>query len=65
VRAGAARIAAVVWSVLALALVLAASASASAGLVTLPDGRRIYMECRGSGSPTVILESGAGNGGDI
>jgi pimeloyl-ACP methyl ester carboxylesterase len=51
--------------VLALALVLAASASASAGLVTLPDGRRIYMECRGSGSPTVILESGAGNGGDI
>jgi pimeloyl-ACP methyl ester carboxylesterase len=52
---------------LALALVLAASASASAsaGLVTLPDGRRIYMECRGSGSPTVILESGAGNGGDI
>jgi len=50
---------------LALALVLAASASASAGLVTLPDGRRIYMECRGSGSPTVILESGTGNGGDI
>jgi pimeloyl-ACP methyl ester carboxylesterase len=50
---------------LAPVLVLTASASASAGLVALPDGRRIYMECRGSGSPTVILESGAGNGGDI
>ena len=63
--AGPGRIATVVWSALALALVLAASASASAGLVTLPDGRRIYLECRGSGSPTVILESGAGNAGDI
>ena len=63
--AGPGRIAAVVWSALALALVLAASASASAGLVTLPDGRRIYLECRGSGSPTVILESGGGNAGDI
>ena len=66
VRAGPGRIAAVVWSALALApSSLAASASASAGLVTLPDGRRIYLECRGSGSPTVILESGGGNAGDI
>jgi len=44
---------------------VAVSASASAGLVALPDGRRIYLECRGSGSPTVILGSGAGNGADI
>jgi pimeloyl-ACP methyl ester carboxylesterase len=28
-------------------------------------GRKIYLECRGHGSPTVILESGAGAWGDI
>ena len=29
------------------------------------DGRRLFLECRGSGSPTVILQSGFGNAGDI
>ena len=42
----------------------AAEASAAlddfAGLVELPSGRKIYLECRGEGSPTVILESGGG-----
>ena len=29
-----------------------------AGLVEIGDGRKMFLECRGSGSPTVILESG-------
>src|SRR5438552_1903214 len=32
-----------------------------AGLVAIGDGRKMYLECRGSGSPTVILESGYRN----
>src|SRR5207237_4636304 len=32
-----------------------------AGLVETGDGRKMYLECRGSGSPTVILESGYRN----
>jgi len=35
-----------------------------AGLVDI-GGRSLYLECRGSGSPTVILEAGAGNNGQI
>lgn len=27
-------------------------------LVALPDGRRMFLDCRGSGSPTVLLEGG-------
>ncbi len=37
----------------------------AAGLVDIADGRRLYLECRGEGSPTVILEAGAGNNGEI
>ena len=29
------------------------------------DGRKLFLQCRGSGSPTVILQSGFGNAGDI
>jgi hypothetical protein len=29
------------------------------------NGRRLFLECRGSGSPTVILQSGFGNAGNI
>ena len=29
------------------------------------DGRKLFLECQGSGSPTVILQSGFGNAGDI
>src|SRR5881275_1412337 len=32
-----------------------------AGLAEIGDGRKMYLECRGSGSPTVILESGYRN----
>jgi pimeloyl-ACP methyl ester carboxylesterase len=35
------------------------------GLVRLASGRRIYLECRGRGSPTVVLEAGGGDGGDV
>ncbi|MEZ4564731.1 MAG: alpha/beta fold hydrolase [Thermomicrobiales bacterium] len=33
------------------------------GLVEIGGGRRLYLECRGTGTPTVILEAGAGNNG--
>jgi hypothetical protein len=38
---------------------------AIAGQVDIGGGRRIYLECRGTGSPTVVLQSGFGNAGDI
>lgn len=62
--------------VLAVAFVLAACSSAQgdtgpaagsgdfAGLVDV-GGRPLYLECHGSGSPTVVLQSGFGNGADI
>ena len=36
-----------------------------AGLVEIKGGRRLYLECRGRGTPTVVLESGGGDGADI
>lgn len=46
----------------------AASPSAAsgdfAGLVDI-GGRNMYLECRGEGSPTVLLEAGAGNNADV
>ncbi len=35
-----------------------------AGMVDI-GGRRLYLACKGSGSPTVILEAGAGSNGDV
>jgi pimeloyl-ACP methyl ester carboxylesterase len=35
------------------------------GLVDIGGGRKIYMTCRGKGSPTVVLVSGLGNAADI
>src|SRR4051812_14170119 len=35
-----------------------------AGLVDI-GGRRLYLECQGTGSPTVVLENGAGLGADV
>ena len=32
-----------------------------AGLVDIGGGRKMYMECRGKGSPTVVFVSGGGN----
>lgn len=34
------------------------------GLVEI-GGRRLYLACRGEGTPAVILEAGAGNSGDV
>src|SRR6266480_1782330 len=36
-----------------------------AGLIDIGAGRKMYLECCGSGSPTVILESGYRNDADI
>lgn len=36
----------------------AAETSSSAGLVDIGGGRKIYLECRGTGSPTGVLISG-------
>jgi pimeloyl-ACP methyl ester carboxylesterase len=35
------------------------------GPVEIRGGREIYLECRGSGSPTVLLESGLGDAADV
>ena len=37
-----------------------AASGGFAGLVNI-GGRRLYLACKGSGTPTVILEAGAGN----
>lgn len=36
-----------------------------AGLVDIGGGRRLWLECRGHGSPTVLLESGSGDNADV
>jgi pimeloyl-ACP methyl ester carboxylesterase len=36
-----------------------------AGLVTIPGGRQLYLECHGTGSPTVVFESGLRGRGDV
>ena len=36
-----------------------------AGSVEIPGGRHLYLECHGSGSPTVIFEAGLRSRGDI
>lgn len=43
----------------------AAEGSNSGDLVDIGRGRKMYLECRGSGSPTVVLISGKGNRADI
>jgi pimeloyl-ACP methyl ester carboxylesterase len=58
---------------LAMALLAAATPADTApsssadftGLVEIAAGRKMYLECRGSGSPTVILESGYRNDAEI
>lgn len=36
-----------------------------AGRVAVRGERKLHLECRGSGSPTVVLESGLGNAADV
>jgi pimeloyl-ACP methyl ester carboxylesterase len=56
------RLARPLCSVFALSLLLGPAAQAQppvgGNLVALRDGRHIYLQCSGAGSPTVILESG-------
>ncbi len=42
-----------------------AAAEDLAGLVDIGGGRHIYMECRGSGGPTVVLVSGLDTAADL
>ena len=50
---------------LLFAPVAIASAAPFAGDVEIGGGRSLYMECRGSGAPTVILEAGLRTRGDV
>ena len=53
---------------LAAAPTLGGASAAStdfSGLVDIGGGRRMYLECRGAGFPTVLLVSGKGNRADI
>jgi pimeloyl-ACP methyl ester carboxylesterase len=43
----------------------AAAPGGLARLVQIPGGRKLYLECRGRGGPTVILVSGLSNAGDV
>jgi hypothetical protein len=36
-----------------------------AGRIKIRGERRLYLECRGRGRPTVVLESGLGNAADV
>jgi pimeloyl-ACP methyl ester carboxylesterase len=69
------RATAAVLSIGALALIGAAAAVAQttgsasdgdfAGRVAIEGGRKLYIECHGSGTPTVIFEAGLRSRGDI
>lgn len=52
------------WVVAALAGIPTANADVGdvTGLVAIGDGRDVYVECRGTGAPAVILMAGKGNG---
>ena len=52
---------AVVLAAAAPALADSGSANNSGKLVDIGGGREMYMECRGTGSPTVVFVSGAGD----
>ena len=51
------------WALAMPAQVLPATGG-FAGLVDIGDHRKIYLECSGQGSPTVVLVSGKGNRAD-
>jgi pimeloyl-ACP methyl ester carboxylesterase len=49
---------------LAIALLLATAATAQqpGRLIDIDNGRRLHLVCEGTGSPTIVLEAGAGEG---
>jgi pimeloyl-ACP methyl ester carboxylesterase len=46
------------------ATALVATSGDFTGLVDIGESRRLWLECRGAGSPTVVLEAGYGNDAD-
>jgi len=60
-------------AVVALSLLLASAQAAEpiatsgdfSGLIDIGGGRKLYLECKGTGSPVVILEAGLRNRADI
>jgi pimeloyl-ACP methyl ester carboxylesterase len=54
-----------VAAALAFVLLLAGSGTALARSVSIGHGRTMYLQCRGHGSPTVVLISGLGDRADI
>ena len=57
---------AILWSAAPSALAQAAAGPGDfAGRVEIPGGRSLYLECHGTGSPTVIFEPGLRSRGDI
>ena len=47
------------------ATITGAPAATGPELIDVGGGRTVYLECHGTGSPTVVLLSGFGNAGDI
>src|SRR3954469_3002903 len=54
-----------VVALMSLVALLPASGMASARSVSIGHDRSIYLQCRGHGSPTVVLLSGFGDRGDV
>jgi hypothetical protein len=60
-------------AVVALSVLLASAQAAEpiatsgefSGLIDISGGRKLYLECKGTGSPVVILEAGLRNRADI
>ena len=46
------------WLVALLVVVLAACGGGDPGLIDVGDGRQLYLNCEGEGSPTVVMEAG-------
>jgi pimeloyl-ACP methyl ester carboxylesterase len=49
----------------AASVAAAAAPGGLARLVQIPGGRKLYLECRGRGGPTVVLVSGVGDAADV
>jgi pimeloyl-ACP methyl ester carboxylesterase len=56
---------AVLAAATAVALVAAACSDEAPDATVEVDGRTLHLECTGNGSPTVVLQAGFGNAGDI
>jgi hypothetical protein len=48
-----------------LVMVCTLGATPLSGRIAIGGGRHLYLECRGSGSPTVVLDAGHRGRGDL